>query len=226
MVEDFPATTLPQPMLDIVTSRTERSILALLLASLVYGIIAAPWYWLGVYALHPAPGILFLGAGAAADVLVAAATAVLLIMFIARTRLEEALARGLGRWFRPLALAVAALALAYVWLVQSMMAISPLGPSVEYWSNLISVAGGAAVVALAVCTATRPSRLERLMANRLSRGRASDVLYRAMGILVLMSALIFSGYQLYRVYLYSAHCAGYLDWGWERCHAEFDILRF
>lgn len=209
-------------MHDTATIRAKRNLLALLLASLVYGVIAAPWFWLGVYALVPPFREMLLVGGP----WIAADTAVLLLMFIARTRLEEALALRLGRWFRPLALAVAALALAQLWLTESTMPAMPLAPEVEYWSSLVSVSGGAAVVALAICAATPRSRLERVIASRLSRGKRSNALYRAVAILALMSVLVFASYQLYRFYLYSTYCVGYLEWGWERCHEEFGILHF
>jgi hypothetical protein len=82
--------------------------------------------------------------------------------------------------------------------IQSKIASYTLLLPVEYWYYPILFSAAATAIALIVIVATRPSRLERFIAGKLSR----RVAYRTAGYLALAIGLVFVCAKLYQYCLY------------------------
>ena len=173
-----------------------RNPLAILYSSFLLGNILFPSYYivLGfiVHTPFPAPLSVVLW--------VAACTTLLLLTLISRSKLENALTCKLGRGGRPIVITVVVAAMAMLWLIALAIANLPLMAPVEYWFSVIEVSSIATALAFIVIVFTPPSRLERFLASKFSRGNKSYIAYRAIGYLVLAVGIIFIGSKLYEYY--------------------------
>jgi hypothetical protein len=188
---------------------TRRDPWAILYASLIFGGLAIPYCYL---ALNIAVILLInfpLHLGLFALFLLGASTAVLLLVFIARTPLERRLSQRLGRLFPLLRAILIVLAAGYLVVdILASMNPFPLMLPVASWSDFITIAAITTVAAMVVVLARPPSRLERAIATKLDRDNPWYRAYRGAGYVALLSRLLFVGYWLNQYYLYSRYCGG------------------
>ena len=186
---------------------TRRDRWAILYASLIFGAISTPYWYLGIYA---AMGF-FLPLFTAGVFWLPLSTAVLLGAFIARTPLEQRLAGGL-RWLfpllRPPLLAAAAYNLVYVTL---LLTVQLLPAVAEAWTDVIGIAAIASMLVAIIVVARPPSRLEQVIAMRLGAANPRHRLYRAAGHIALLGGLAFATYWFRQYYLYEHYCVGYIE---------------
>jgi hypothetical protein len=176
-----------------------RSIVAILYCSLLWGGISCPYYYIATGALsYFPPAFTFV-------VLpwLMACTSSLLLIFVSRSKFERSAANKLGRYFRPVLIVAVMVAMSSSYFIESKIANFTLFLPVEYWFYLIAISGLATTVSFVAIVATRPSRLERFIASKLSRGNQSYLKYRAIGYVVLIFVLVFSFDRLYQYYLYT-----------------------
>jgi hypothetical protein len=186
---------------------TRRDRWAILYASLIFGVISTPYLYLGVYA---AQGFFF--SFEYAEVFwLPLSTALLLGVFIARTRLEQRLAATLG-WLFPVLLGlVMAAAVGDVMSVTLLMMVQLLPTPAAAWTGAISVTAIAAIIVAAVVMARPPSRLEQAIALRLGGGNPRHRIYRAAGYVALLGGLVFASYWFRQDYIYNRYCVGYIE---------------
>jgi hypothetical protein len=174
-----------------------RSVLAILYTALVFGAISCPYYYVmrGALSYFPprATWIIFAW--------LPASTAVLLLVFISKTKLEERLATKFGRYFQPILIVAVFLALGSACFLEAKIANFTLLLPVEYWYYLILISGVATVVAVVVIVLTRPSRLEQLIAAKVRGPNKSQAIYQTVGYLVLILGLVFAYSRLHQYYL-------------------------
>ena len=173
-----------------------RSILAILYSSLIFGSLAVPYCYIAIGILIHNP----ITALTTVVLWLAACTSLLLLIFISRSNLEETLTNKLGKYFRPLLIAVVIVAMGISCFIELGVANFALLVSVEYWYNLIMISGVATAFAFVAIILTRPSRLEKSIAFRLSPGNKSHTTYRVIGYLVLAFGLIFVCSKMYEFY--------------------------
>jgi hypothetical protein len=188
---------------------TRRDPWAILYASLLFGSIAIPYCYL---ALHIAVSLLInfpLRFRLLPLFLLGASTALLLLVFIARTPLERRLSQWLGRLFPLLRAILVVLAAGYLVVdILATMNPFPLMLPVAFWSDLITIAAITTVVAMVVVVVRPPSRLETAIATKLNRDNPWYRAYRGAGFVALVSGLLFVGYWVNQYYLYSRYCGG------------------
>jgi hypothetical protein len=191
---------------------TRRDPWAILYASLIFGGLAIPYCYL---ALNIAVILLInfpLHLGLLALFLLGASTAVLLLVFIARTPLERRLSQRLRRLFPLLRAILIVLAAGYLVVdILASMNPFPLMLPVASWSDFMMIAAIATVVATVVVVVRPPSRLERAIAIRLDAGNSRHRAYRAFGYVTLLGGLIFASYWFRQCYLYEHYCVGYIE---------------
>ncbi|HEX8829312.1 MAG TPA: hypothetical protein VF778_14500 [Xanthobacteraceae bacterium] len=188
---------------------SRRNPWAILYASLVFGVILAPYCSLGLllglslFFHFPTPHF-----GIPGLVLLGVLTVLLLGVFIARTQVEQRLRQRLGRLLPPLLALLVMLAAGDLVLVTLETADPfPFAPPSERWANFIEITAIGAVVA-AIAVIVRPaSRLERSITIRLDRANPWHRAYRAAGYVVLTGALLFASYWIYQNYLYERYCS-------------------
>jgi hypothetical protein len=175
---------------------TNRNPLALLYSSFLLGSIAVPYLYLTLRILIHNP----LTAMLQVVLWLAACTTLLLMTWITRTRLEQALGNKLGKFFRPLLITAVIVAMALSWLIELGIANFALLVPIEYWVNLIVVSAIATAVTFIIISFAPPSRLERFLAARFGRGNKRYIVYRMLGCLVLAMGCIFVCSKLYEFY--------------------------
>jgi hypothetical protein len=175
---------------------TNRNPLALFYSSFLFGNLAVPYYYVVLGILLPNPLTIMLQV----FLWLAACTTLLLLTLITRTRVEQVLARRLGRIFRPLLVSAVIIAALISWQIELAISSFPLILPVEYWSSLIKISIIATAVAFLVIISAAPSRLERFLAARLSRSNKWFVANRTLGFLVLAAGLFLVGSELYQFY--------------------------
>jgi len=180
-----------------------RSALAILYSSFLFGSMPVPYLYILLLARFGLPPAFVLTVA-----WLAASTALLLGVFIERSRLEAALALRLGGYFRPLAIATVSTALGSSYVIELEVSSFPLSTSYVDWFNLIVVSAIATALAFLVIIATRPSRLAALIASRVDRINRSSTVYRAAAYLVLTMALMFVGSRLYQYHRFMQCCGG------------------
>ena len=175
-----------------------RDVLSVLYSALMFGTILSPYGYITGGALsYFAPSVALIIIS-----WLVTSTALLLLVFVSKTKLEERLATKVGRYWQPtITLAVIA-ALASTYFVESKIANFTLLESVEYWYYLTLITEAATALALGVIVATIPSRLEKSLAFLFSPRNRFHVFCRAVGFLVLLVVVIVAGYKLYEYYLY------------------------
>jgi hypothetical protein len=180
---------------------------AILYASLVFGVISTPYFYLGAYAAQE-----FFSPFEYADVFwLPLSTALLLGVFIVRTPLEQRLADRLG-WLFPLLLAALLLAAAGdLMFITLLMMVQFLPPSAAAWVGVIGITAIAAMLVAIIVIARPPSRLERAITIRLDAGNPSHRVYRAAGYVALLGGLVFATYWFRQYYLYQHYCVGYIE---------------
>jgi hypothetical protein len=92
--------------------------------------------------------------------------------------------------------------------IESKIANFTLLLPVEYWYYMIWISGAATVAALVVIIVAPPSRLEKFIATKLSRGNKSFIVYQAVGYLALTIVLLFVCSRLYQYRLYKRISGG------------------
>jgi hypothetical protein len=186
---------------------SRRNPWAILYASLVFGIIFTPYFYLSAYA---AAGF-FLPFEYADVFWLPFATALLLGVFIVRTPLEQRLADRLG-WLFPLMLAALLLAAAGdLMFITLLMMVQFLPPLAEGWVGAIGITAIAAMLVAIIIIVRPPSRLERAITIRLDAGNPSHRAYRAAGYAALLGGLVFASYWFRQYYLYQQYCVGYIE---------------
>jgi hypothetical protein len=153
---------------------TNRSFLAIAISSLLFGGIAVPYIYLAlVWHTDPlrivtwlAPCTIFLG-----------------LILVSRSWIEEKLAHQWGFFFRFLIVTLTIGAFIYsfffTWALSSITIFVP--PLVD-WFYLIVNSGIATLIAFVIIIAARPSRLEKIIAAKVSGYGISPLLYRRMRI--------------------------------------------
>jgi hypothetical protein len=186
---------------------SRRNPWAIAYASLVFGIIFTPYFYLSAYA---AAG--FFSPFEYADVFwLPFSTALLLGVFIVRTPLEQRLADRLG-WLFPLMLTALLLAAAAELMsITLLMMVQFLPPLAEGWVGVIGITAIAAMLVAIIVIARPPSRLERAITMRLDAGNRRHRAYRAAGYAALLGGLVFASYWFRQYYLYQQYCVGYIE---------------
>jgi hypothetical protein len=174
-------------------SPTNRNSLALFYSSFIFGSLAVPYYYLALGFLIREPITTMLQV----FLWLAACTTLLLLILIARTRLEQMLAKILGRFFRPFLIMAVIIAAALSWQIELAIASFPLMLPVEYWSSLIEASAIATAIAFVVIVSTPPSRLESFLSARFTCENKSHL---AIGCLLLVLGFIFVGSELFQFY--------------------------
>jgi hypothetical protein len=172
---------------------TNRNPLALFYSSFLFGSLAVPYYYLALGFLIHEP----ITTALQVFLWLAACTTLLLLILIARTRLEQMLAKILGRFFRPFLIVAVTIAAALSWQIELGIASFPLMLPVEYWSSLIEASAIATAIAFVVVISTPPSRLERFLSARFTCENKWCV---AIGCLLLVLGFIFVGWEFYQLY--------------------------
>jgi hypothetical protein len=172
---------------------TNRNPLALFYSSFLFGSLAVPYYYLALGFLIHEPVTTMLQV----FLWLAACTTLLLLILIARTRLEQMLAKILGRFFRPFLIVAVIIAAALSWQVALAIASFPLMLPVEYWSSLIEASAIATAIAFVVLVSTPPSRLESFLSARFT---CENKWYLAIGCLLLVLGFIVAGSELFQFY--------------------------
>jgi hypothetical protein len=187
---------------------TRRDPWAILYASLGFGGIAIPYCY---FALQVTVSLLIsfpISFRLTRLFLLGASTALLLLVFVARTRLEQRLSQTLGRYFPRLLAVLVVAAVGYLIAVTlALMNPFPLMLPVQSWADFITIAAVSALVAAVLVIVRPPSRLERAIASRLDRRNRRHRAYRAVGYAALTSGLLFASYWIYQDYLYGRYCS-------------------
>jgi hypothetical protein len=179
---------------------TNRSFLAIAISSLLFGGIAVPYIYLAlVWRTDPlrivtwlAPCTIFLG-----------------LILVSRSWIEEKLAHQWGFFFRFLIVTLTIGALIYSFFFRwALSSITIFVPPVVDWFYLIVNSGIATLIAFVIIIAARPSRLEKIIAAKVSGYGTSPLLYRSAAYSTLLVGFIFASFQLYRYYLYTDLCVG------------------
>lgn len=173
-----------------------RSFLAIVYTAVVFGGISVPYLYIAIGIITHNPLV------ALASVVgwLAACTMLLLMVFISQTRIEQAFADISGKWFRPLLTILVIAAMGSIGFIALGTANVSLFVSIEYWFYLILISGFALMVACIIVILTRPTRLERFIASRVSPHNKFYKAYRVTGYVVLILMLIFAGSKLYGYY--------------------------
>jgi hypothetical protein len=179
---------------------TNRSFLAIAISSLLFGGIAVPYIYLAlVWHTDPlrivtwlAPCTIFLG-----------------LILVSRSWIEEKLAHQWGFFFRFLIVTLTIGALIYsFFFTWALSSITIFVPPVVDWFYLIVNSGIATLIAFVIIIAARPSRLEKIIAAKVSGYGIPPLLYRSAAYATLLVGFIFASFQLYRYYLYTDLCVG------------------
>jgi hypothetical protein len=175
-----------------------RDVLAVLYSALFFGTILSPYAYV-------AGGVLSYFAPKAALVVIpwlVASTALLLLISVGKTNLEEQLSRKLGPYWRPTLTAVVTLALYSTYFIEAKLANFTLLEPVEYWYYLIMISATLTSVAAVVIVAVGPSRLEKTLTSVFRPNRRFNTAWRSVGIVALLVVCIMAGAKLYEYYLY------------------------
>ncbi len=189
---------------------TNRSFLAIAISSLLFGGIAVPYFYLAlVWYTDPLSIVIWL----------APCTIFLGLILVSRSPIEEKLAHQWGFFFRFLIVTLTIGAFVYsFFFTWALSSITIFVPPVVDWFYLIVNSGIATLIAFVIIIAARPSRLEKIIAAKVSGYGTSSLLYRSAAYATLLVGFIFASFQLYRYYLYTDLCIGIVQ---PECQALF-----
>jgi hypothetical protein len=138
-------------------------------------------------------------------------TALLLIVFIARTPLEQRLAAGFGSLFPLLLVLLLVAAVADLMYITLLPEVQFLPAAPETWAHVIGITVIASMLAAIIVIARPPSRLERAIAIRLGDSNTRYRAYRAAGCVALLGGSVSAIYWFRQYYLYQHYCVGYIE---------------
>jgi len=175
---------------------SSRNRLAMVIASLLFGAVLAPYYYVALGVVSRLTGPLNI----VVPVVLGVSTVILLAAFAAETAPESWLRQRLGRLFGVVSAIVAVAAFVATCAIWDLLVHGAIFIE-QYWFYVLESLAIGALAALAVVLFTPASRLERVIAARLSGSSSRNAAYRVVAWSLLAALMVFAGVTIYRFYL-------------------------